>query len=531
MKKSILKMSIIVVLTLSILFIMNSFSKAASFDASISKTTVNVGETFTVTVRANNAAGNYDISTSNSNVSVVSGNTSEFLENASATITYKATSVGSVNIIAKATDMTDLDNSSNAVTGSRTFTVTVKAAPTPTPTKTPTPTPTKTPTATPTPTSNEPNFKTVSKVVYTTTEVNLRSSWSTDSTATRVPKDTELRLTGISTEKVNGYVWYRVTYDGKIKYVVKDYVIEKEETDENEKTNANLKVLSVEGAELTPAFSADVIEYSVKLATSKENELKEISIKAETENENAKVKIEGNKDLKIGENVIKVIVTAEDGVTTKNYIIKALIEEGEALGLKTLVIKDVDFEFDPLVFDYEIQFEGLDKLEIEAIPNFEDATVEIIGNENLVDGENIITIIVTSADGEETATYQIKATKLATVAQEESKELNMDKIIICIAIAVLIIIIIGILISKYIKDNSSSNMEYIYEDNLYEENSNENIENKDNQEEIHEEAKETNEIEKEEEIKQKPTVDDLFSEYDNEEDLKSTKRNKGKHSK
>ena len=69
-------------------------SNAASFSASISKTTVNVGDTFTVTVKANNAAGMYSVSASNSNVSLSSGSASEFLENGSTTLTYKANKAG-----------------------------------------------------------------------------------------------------------------------------------------------------------------------------------------------------------------------------------------------------------------------------------------------------------------------------------------------------------------------------------------------------------------------------------------------------
>ena len=88
------------IFTIACLFIFNTTSNAASFDASISKTSVTVGDTFTVTVKANNAAGMYSVSSSNSNVSVSSGSSSEFLENASATITFKANKAGTATITA-----------------------------------------------------------------------------------------------------------------------------------------------------------------------------------------------------------------------------------------------------------------------------------------------------------------------------------------------------------------------------------------------------------------------------------------------
>ena len=52
-----------------------------------------------------------------------------------------------------------------------------------------------------------------------------------------------------------------------------------------------------------------------------------------------------------------------------------------------------------------------DKLEIYAYPTNENAKVEIIGNENLVDGENTVTIKVTSEDGTSTKEYVIKFIK------------------------------------------------------------------------------------------------------------------------
>ena len=157
------------IFTIACLFIFNTTSNAASFDASISKTSVTVGDTFTVTVKANNAAGMYSVSSSNSNVSVSSGSSSEFLENASATITFKANKAGTATITAKATDMTDLDDDTKAVTGSKSFSVTIKAKST-------------TNTTPSTPAETAPSFSSVNETVYCTNDgVNVRSSYSTSS--------------------------------------------------------------------------------------------------------------------------------------------------------------------------------------------------------------------------------------------------------------------------------------------------------------------------------------------------------------
>lgn len=381
-------------------------------------------------------------------------------------------------------------------------------------------------------TVTEPKFTSANKTVYATGDINLRSSWSTSSSATKISKGTELKLTGTSSQRVNGYVWYRVTYNGQTKYVSRDLVTEtKPEEKEEKSNNTNLQSLSIEGVELTPAFSANVTEYTAKLTNYKEQSLK---INVEAEDAKATVKLEGNEEIKIGENVILITVTAEDG-TTKVYKVTVTNEEKEGLGLSSLVIKGAELkDFSPSKFNYEIEFKELDQLEIEAIANEEGATVEIIGNENLTElGEHIITIMVTSADGEQIATYTITANKLAV--EEAKKELNMKSILICALIALVVLVAIIILIIRYVKGNNSAEVDYVYNDNLEnnEENgeevketetdTNKEVETKEKQEET-ETPKEVSETKKD----KKPTVDDLYADYDDEP---TKKRGKGRHSK
>lgn len=295
----------------------------------------------------------------------------------------------------------------------------------------------------------EPKFTSASKTVYTTTEVNLRSSWSTSSSATKVEKGTELRLTGTSTEKVNGYVWYRVTYNGQIKYVVNNLVTEKK-PEEEKSNNTNLKTLSIENVELSPTFSADVLQYTGKINGYEE---KEIKVVAEAEDTKSTVKIEGNTNIVVGENIITAEVTAEDGTKKTYKIILTNEKETTSLALQSLKIKDVDLKgFSPDKFEYEVSFKDLEKLEIEAIANEEGAIIEISGNENLIeDGEHLITIMVSSADGTQTVNYQIKANKLKQEAQNIENKLNIKNIIIYGAIALVILVLIILLIVKYVK--------------------------------------------------------------------------------
>jgi hypothetical protein len=61
--------------------------------------------------------------------------------------------------------------------------------------------------------------------------------------------------------------------------------------------------------------------------------------------------------------------------------------------------------------------EDLSELEIVTEKTDKDAKIEIIGNENLKAGENVITILVKNEETEEVATYQIIVNKV--LAKEE----------------------------------------------------------------------------------------------------------------
>ena len=121
------KKQLIFIIFSILLFALTTISYAASFTPGISSTNVKVGDTITITVKADNAAGMYNVKVSDSSVlEVISGATSEFLENNSATIKLKAKKAGSATISVTPDDMTDLDDSTKQVTaGGKTYTVKV----------------------------------------------------------------------------------------------------------------------------------------------------------------------------------------------------------------------------------------------------------------------------------------------------------------------------------------------------------------------------------------------------------------------
>lgn len=362
----------------------------------------------------------------------------------------------------------------------------------------------------------DPTFKSANKTVYTTGTVNLRSSWSTSSSATQVPAGTELKLTGTSTEKVNGYTWYRVTYKGSTKYVSSTLVTSTkpaEEKPEEKSSNKALSSLSIEGVELTPKFDKETTQYTVKV----EDDVKELKINAKAADSKAKVSIEGNKDLKEGDNVIKIKVTAEDS-TTRTYFITAT--KGDVAGtttdtklqLSTLSISRVELDFKPETYSYEFSLSSYVKnLDITATPNQENAKVEITGNEELKAGKNVITILVSSANGEETANYQLEVTVPEEVVEKKANEPSMYLYIAIGVVASVVIIGIFVIISR----RRNADEDYDDEDEYDEEN--------DYEREEEEEVKSRVRPRKSEEV----TLDDFLNTPEEEE---KPRKARGKHS-
>ena len=106
---------------------------SGSITVSTSDLNINEGNSKTFTIKANNAAGRVDISSSNTSVATVS-KSSVFLDNNSVTITVKGKSTGTANISIKMTDVATYDG--DVLSGNKTILVTVKEVKKPTPVKT-----------------------------------------------------------------------------------------------------------------------------------------------------------------------------------------------------------------------------------------------------------------------------------------------------------------------------------------------------------------------------------------------------------
>ena len=440
-----------------------------SFDAS-PNSTVTVGTT--VTIKVTGTAASWDLYIQGDGIekkSIVElPNSSATNKSISESVSFTPTKAGTYNFTLTGTIIDENDElEGTRVNKTITITVKEKEQPTPTPTSEPTPTPTSTPTkaptATPTKTGEDnkpeetPDFKNANGKVYTTDEVNLRDSWSTNSKATRIAK-------GTATKKVNNYVWYRVTYNGQTKYIASNYITTTKPEDDSK--NNNLSSLKVSGVTLSPSFDKETCFYEAMVSDS----VTSLDIKATAESENSTVKIEGNENLKEGENIVKITVTSKDG-TSKIYTItvKKLEEEvitnsDENLKLSKLEILGVNFEdgFNPDLLSYELNLSlPVTSLTITATPNKENAKVEIIGNEGFVAGENLVTVIVTSADGKETVAYQIKVTVPEEASEPVVNEIMFYVICAIVIVVAIIIAVIVFIVSKAKNKNEKEDIDVV----------------------------------------------------------------------
>ena len=545
MKKTKKFIGLIAILCFVMLLSSTSLAAKGSFSVSKTSATLTEGGSTTFNITTTNCEGQFTISSSNSNVVKVSS-TSTWV-NGSTTITLTAVKKGSAKITITASDVGDNSAEPQPVTGSRTIAVTVNEKTTGG-SNSGSSSSSNGSSSSGSNTTKTPTFKSTNQKVYTTGDCNLRSSWSTSSSATSVSKNTELTLTGTSTETVNGYTWYRVTYQGSTKYIASSLITytkpkddkkddNKDDNKDDEKSsNKNLSSLKIDGIDMTPSFSKDTTQYTAHV----DGDVDELKINAKAEDNKAKVAIEGNKGLKEGDNIIKVKVTAEDE-TTRTYFITVTKGEGTeidtGLKLSELIIERVDFEstFKPDVYSYDLDLTSyVEKLDITATPSQADATVEISGNEDFKEGENVIIILLTSADGNETATYQIKVKVPAEVMEKASEEENISLyILIGIAVAVVLIAIIVVVRRHRANREDDYEEEFLEDDDIKIRSDKQDgiggrrFASYENEERLEEEEEEEQE-EKETRSSRNATLDDFLNARDDEED--GPRKPRGRHS-
>lgn len=342
MKKNINKILFLILLFFVILFC-NTIVNAASFSASASKKTLTKGSTATVTITANDCAGKFSITSSDSNVVSISSS-SEWVESGSKSITITAKKEGTAKITIKANDVSD--SSANVVSGSKSINITVKDS------------------TTNSDNSNnsdnssnnnnnqnnngnnnndnaepsEPTFTSTNETVYAKSKANIRSSYSTSSTKVgSLSEGDNVTRIGIGN---NG--WSKITYNGQTAYVSTSLLTKtkpeennknnettdnttnnsEENNDKTEETILQLDELKIENYELTPEFSKDIYEYKINI----DEDIEKLDIEPISNDKDITIEVKGNENLKIGDNLI-TITLKKDGIEEKVYNITAIKNE------------------------------------------------------------------------------------------------------------------------------------------------------------------------------------------------------------
>ena len=192
--------------------------------------------------------------------------------------------------------------------------------------------------------------------------------------------------------------------------------------------NYYLKDIIINSGKVPIEFDKLTLDYTIKTY-----KLETLEIEATPDDEKSTVKIDKPKDIKLGENIVKITVKSETGKTGVYTL--TIINSDEELNtkLKNLAVKGKSFDFDPNKLEYEIVFDNSMKsgLTIYATTQSNDAKIEILDNNDLKVGSKI-KVRVYAEDGSETI-YIIKLVK--------DKRINFFMVLELIIIIILVILL------------------------------------------------------------------------------------------
>ena len=279
-----------------------------------------------------------------------------------------------------------------------------------------------------------------------TTNYTLKNTDSSSITVSASVEDTKASVSGTGTIKLP----YGVT---TINIVVtsengskKTYALKITRNDNRSGENS-LSSLSVNVGKIE--FDSKKTDYTVIV----DNDVTEVKIDAKAKSSKASVSGMGTVKLKDGYNEIKVVVTAENG-SKKTYTINIVknVEDTDISDLsnnndlKTLYIEGYNINFTSSKKNYYLNVdESIIKLNIEAVSDDPKAKVVINNIDNLVNGENIITIDVIAENGD-LKTYKIIVNKGSEEIDEDVhnciyKILSIVELVVIVALIVTMILI------------------------------------------------------------------------------------------
>lgn len=249
---------------------------------------------------------------------------------------------------------------------------------------------------------------------------------------------------GLATFNIDGEFYTEKGQEVKTTFKEKQIQIKKEETilekqareeigqDENA-SNSKLQNLRLSTEGMLPEFQNDIFDYYLTV----KNDVKDIEVLATVENNDARVEVTGNENLQNGLNLIKVQVTSPDKTSSSTYLIKVTKTdnlESANTNLETLAIENhlLYPAFGTTNTNYNVEVgNNTEQINLLAIPEDENAKVEINKNDTLKGGNNTIKITVTARNGFTRREYNINVYKRNNEEeakyQEEQKN-NQEKL-------------------------------------------------------------------------------------------------------
>ncbi|MEI7419252.1 MAG: hypothetical protein WCK24_00145, partial [Actinomycetes bacterium] len=136
----------------------------------------------------------------------------------------------------------------------------------------------------------------------------------------------------------------------------------------------------------------------------------DVEVNVETTDPDASFTVSGDVGLVTGENSLVVSVVAADGEATQDYTVTLVVLPSADTSLATFQVNGDDVEDGATV---ELAA-GSDAVDLVVETSDVDATFEVVGDSELVTGENTLTVTVTAADGETTQDYTVILVVLAS---------------------------------------------------------------------------------------------------------------------
>ena len=208
--------------------------------------------------------------------------------------------------------------------------------------------------------------------------------------------------------------------------------IEISEESEVTSNNSKLKNLRLNHEGITPVFSPDITEYYFLT-----EELSALEVTAIPENTNANVTISRNTNFKEGLNTIVIEVTSPDKTSKTQYTIfvtKTKDLEKANANLEILAFENVTIEpeFANDIYQYHATVSNTtENLNILAIPERQNAKVEVTGGENLQYGNNTVNIQVVAENGYTIKRYTVNVYRRNEEEQkiaDEEEKINIQKL-------------------------------------------------------------------------------------------------------